>query len=193
MKDHFLKISGLICSSDFCIAGGAIADYIYSKENDIEYKPDDFDLFFINHDSYTEVTNQLRLSSALFDSIKVLKERKNSTLFQVGNIKIDIIYQNKNSYLEIIQDFDLLHCCHYYDYENNRIESLSQDAYDCATERHLALNNTKKNPYITLRRVSKFIKREYSIDQSEELAILDMCYNYEEVQTESDNKKDGGY
>lgn len=41
MKDHFLKVSGLICSSDFCIAGGCVKtreEIISVKEYDLIWR-----------------------------------------------------------------------------------------------------------------------------------------------------------
>lgn len=191
MKETYQMLSRLLGHSSFYLAGGCVVRHI--QEDDSK---GDYDLFFLDFEKYTETCNLLKLHCEISQTSMILKERKNSILFLINELELDIIYQDKENMIQVIGDFDLLHCCHYYDHINDVLVSGGtefQSSFDAAKNKALILHNKNKNPYITLKRIAKFLKRDYWISSCEEQEILNLCYNYEDKDQNNQGEENGSY
>lgn len=162
MEKFFELCKTHLGSEHFCIAGGSIVSFLNHDE------PKDLDCFFINQTYYN-----LALEHISFRA-KEIKRRRNSVQFELSSgAKIDVIFTGKDSFRSIIEDFDLVHCCHYYT-PSEGIVSLDK-AVEYARNYTLHLK-TITLPYFTLGRIAKYRTRGFSMDSNQENQILYYCY-----------------
>ena len=144
---------------EFYIAGGACVSQLLNDEIK------DFDIF----------TNKLGLNLliSLSRNYIVVDERCNSMVLKHKEKEelLDIVICEDP--IQTIKDFDLKHCCVYYDGKN--IVEAIPDALSLAKNKKLVLNIIKF-PYLTLGRIAKYKAKGFSIDRDNELNILDYCY-----------------
>ncbi len=148
-------------TSEFIIAGGYIRDLL------IGIKPKDIDCFFINQEAYNLAVEAMEYKA------KKIKQRKNSTVFKIRDgIEVDLVFSEKESFLQVIDAFDLHNCCAYFD--GNKIVSSNKFLMSCE-DKQLIINHVTF-PYLTLGRIAKFKSRGWNIIDEQEKLILDYCY-----------------
>lgn len=162
MENLYKKCAEVLGNSNFCIAGGAIVSHLLNLE------PSDVDCFFINETFYKQALSEIEFHS------KLIKKRSNSSQFELRNgMRIDVVFVLKDSYKEVIECFDLVHCCHYYTPETGIISLENAELYT----RHQTIQlKTITLPYLTLGRIAKAKTKGFHIDSHQESLILQYCY-----------------
>jgi len=162
VENLYLKCSEILGNSNFCIAGGAIVSHLLSTE------PSDTDCFFTNETYYNQAIGHIEYRA------KLIKKRAKSRQYELENgMRIDVIFVSKDSYREVIECFDLVHCCHYYTPKEGIVSLENAESYTRLQLIHL---KTITLPYLTLGRIAKAKTRGFCIDSNQENLILQYCY-----------------
>lgn len=165
------SLQRIIGINDFCIAGGYIRDLFARGVSK------DIDIFIPDEADYNKAVN------VLSKEYSILKERKNSILFDTENEQIDLVKANNSdpfsvetreeAYNRIIDSFDI-RCVQAFYSKGAGLVYKPGFVEDCLNkECNLA---TITLPYHTLGRLSKLRSKGWSISKEVESDILDYCY-----------------
>lgn len=158
----FELLSGIVNTFDFCLAGGAISSLLRGET------PRDFDLFFINKESY-----ELAVTHLINSGAELAKERKSSKLSKIGDLFIDLVSSNEKSFHDVIDNFDLIHVCHFYTPQSGLVSL--DGAVRANAGKEIRLHKVSL-PYLTLGRIAKNKKNGFFVGPVVEGEILDYCY-----------------
>lgn len=163
IQDLFLTIDDdmikNIISKNTIILGGAIASLI---QNEI---PNDYDIYFKNKPSLNTVCDYF-CRNTLFCAF----ETDNAITITIANVQYQFIKKIYGKKEYIIEHFDFLHCMASYDLEFKYLE-ISNGVLRCIIDKRLIYVGNKY-PIKALIRISKFIKRNYTIEIKEYFKII---------------------
>lgn len=136
------------------IAGGWFTSVI-NKET-----PRDIDVFFLDHtgklnnDRYNSYINIDKDSQVQYMNNPHVKKA-----FTIKDCPINFIYTDYEMPVDVIKEFDFLHCCVTYLTDMNKLV-LSKDTFEAIKQKHLIINDKTRTPYPF--RVNKFKERGFS-------------------------------
>jgi len=162
MEIIYNECAKVLGNTHFCIAGGAVVSHLLNLE------PSDVDCFFINETFYEKALSEIKCHA------EIIRKRVNSVQFKLINgMIVDVVLVKKDSFKEVIECFDLVHCCHYYTPDTGIVSLDNAKLYTRHQTIHL---KTVTLPYLTLGRIAMAKARGFYIDSHQERLILDYCY-----------------